>query len=60
MSLELAKTISDAAYRDAALAHIIELCITANDMEASRILVQGIQSEPIREELLLARPTLFR
>jgi hypothetical protein len=60
MSLELAKTISEASYRDAALRHIIELCMTANDMEASRILVQGIQSEPIREELFLAYPTLFR
>jgi hypothetical protein len=59
MSLELAKTISDAAYRDPALAHIIQLCMTANDMEASRILLQGIQSEPIREELFLAYPTLF-
>ena len=60
MSLELARTISDASYRDAALGHIIELCMTANDMEGSRILIQGIQSEPIREELLLAYPTLFR
>ena len=60
MSLELAKTISDASYRDAALRHIIELCVTASDMEASRILVQGIQSEPIREELLLTYPALFR
>ncbi len=59
MSLELAKTISDASYRDAALRHIIELCMTANDLEASKILVQGIQSEPIREELFLAYPTLF-
>jgi hypothetical protein len=60
MSLELAKTIADAAYRDVALVHIIELCITANDMEASRVLVPGIQSEPIREELLQAYPALFR
>ena len=54
MSLELAKTISDATCRDAALRYIVELCMTANDMEASKILLQGIQSEPIREELLLA------
>lgn len=60
MSLELAKTISGAAYRDAALRHIIELCMTANDLEASKILVQGIQSEPIREELFLAYPNLFQ
>ena len=52
MSLELARTISDASNRDAALRHIIQLCMTANDLEASKILVQGIQSEPIREELL--------
>ena len=60
MSLELAKTIYDVAYRDAALRHIIDLCMTANYTEASRILVPGIQSEPIREELLLAYPTLLR
>jgi hypothetical protein len=60
MSLELARTISEASYRDAALRHIIELCMIANDMETSRILAQGIQSEPIREELFLAYPALFR
>jgi hypothetical protein len=60
MSLELAKTISGALYRDAALRHIIELCMTANDTETSSILAQGIQSEPIREELFLAYPALFR
>ena len=59
MSLELARTISDASNRDAALRHIIQLCMTANDLEASKILVQGIQSEPIREELLVAYPTLL-
>ena len=47
-------------YRDAALRHIIELCMTANDTETSSILAQGIQSEPIREELFLAYPALFR
>jgi hypothetical protein len=59
ISLELAKTISDAAYRDVALVRIIELCMRANDLEASKILVQGIQSEPIRQELFLAYPNLF-
>jgi hypothetical protein len=59
MSLELAKTISDASCRDAALRHIIELCMAANDIEASSVLVQGIQSKPIREELLQAYPNLF-
>jgi hypothetical protein len=59
MSLELAKTISDASCRDAALRHVIELCMTSGDTESSRILVQGIQSEPIREELDLAYPGLL-
>jgi hypothetical protein len=60
MSLELAKSISDPAYRDVALVYIIELCVTADDMEVSRILLQGIQSEPIRQELVEAYPTLLR
>jgi hypothetical protein len=60
LSLELARTISQASYRDAALRCIIELCVTANDLETSRILLQGIQSEPIREELFLAYPAMFR
>lgn len=59
MSLELAKTISDVSYRDAALRHVIELCVAANDLEASRILLQGIQSEPTREELFETYPSLF-
>ena len=59
MSQERARTISDAAYRDAALWLVIEFCMTVNDMKASRILVQTFRSEPIREELLLACPTLF-
>ena len=59
MSLELARTISDASCRDEALRHIIELCVTANDMEPSRILVQAIQSRPVREQLLLTYPTLL-
>ena len=49
MSLELAKTISGASYRDAALRHIIELCTTANDLEASRVLVPAFsRTDPRR------------
>ncbi len=57
MSLELTKTISDASYRNGVLRHIIEFSMTANDLEASRVPVQGIHSEPVRQELLLAYPT---
>jgi hypothetical protein len=60
MSLELARTIAEVSYRDAALQHIIALCMAANDTEVSRILVQGIQSEPVRENLFRAYPILFR
>ena len=60
LSLELAKTISHDSYRDAALRHIVQLCMAANDLKASRILVSGIQSELIREQLFLAYPHLFR
>jgi hypothetical protein len=40
-----------------ALRHIIELSMTANDLEASKI--SGIQSEAIREQLFLAYPALL-
>ena len=59
LSLELARTISDAARRDAALQYIIELCMTANDLEAAGILVRGIQSAPMRDELVLRYPALL-
>jgi hypothetical protein len=59
MSLELAKTVSDACSRDAAIQHIIELCMTADDLETAGILVQGIQSAPIREKLFLRYPALL-
>jgi hypothetical protein len=52
MSLELAKTIVDSSCRDSALHQIIELCMEAKDIESARILVRGIQSSVIREQLL--------
>lgn len=60
MSLELAMTIADASCRDAGLRQIIELCMKANDTETLRILVHGIQSEAVREQLLMTYPALFR
>ncbi len=59
MSLELAKNITDVWYRDSALYHIVELCITANDIETARILVRGIQTGTIREQLLEEHPVIF-
>jgi hypothetical protein len=59
MSLELAKNITDASYRDAALQCIVELCMKANDIETARILVRGIQTGMIREKLLEEHPVAF-
>ena len=59
MSLELAKDITDVSYRDTALQHIVELCMKANDIETARILVRGIQTGMIREELLEEYPVIF-
>jgi len=59
MSLELAKNITDVSYRDSALHHIVELCLKANDIETARILVRGIQTGTIREQLLEEHPVIF-
>ena len=59
MSLELAKDITDVSYRDAALQHVVELCMKANDIETARILVRGIQTGMIREKLLEEYPVAF-
>ena len=59
MSLELAKDITDISYRDVALKHIVELCMKANDIETAMILVRGIQTSMIREQLLEEYPVAF-
>jgi hypothetical protein len=59
MSLQLAKEITDVSYRDAALEHIVELCMKANDLETARILIGGIQTGIIRERLSEEYPTSF-
>ena len=59
MSLQLAKTITDVSHRDAALEHIVELCMKANDLETAIILIRGIQTGLIRERLLEEYPVAF-
>jgi hypothetical protein len=59
MSLELARDIADVSCRDAALQHIVELCMRANDIETARILVRGIHTGMIREKLLEEYPVIF-
>jgi hypothetical protein len=59
ISLQLAREITDAACRDTALEHIVELCMKANDLETARILIGGIQTGMIRERLLEEYPMSF-
>jgi hypothetical protein len=59
MSLQLAKEITDVSCRDAALEHVVELCMKANDLETARILIGGIQTATIRERLQEEYPTSF-
>jgi hypothetical protein len=59
MSLQLAREIADVSYRDAALEHIVELCMKANDIETAIILIRGIQTEMIRDRLLEEYPVSF-
>jgi hypothetical protein len=59
ISLQLAKEMTDVSCRDAALEHIVELCMKANDLETARILIGGIQTGSIRERLLEEYPTSF-
>jgi hypothetical protein len=59
ISLQLAKEITDVSCRDAALEHIVELCMKANDLETARILIGGIQTGMIRERLLEEYPMSF-
>jgi hypothetical protein len=59
ISLQLAKEITDVSCRDAALEHIVELCMKANDLETARILIGGIQTEVIRKRLLEEYPVSF-
>jgi uncharacterized small protein (DUF1192 family) len=59
MALQLAKEIKDASCRDAALEHIVELCMKANDLETARILIGAIQTNSIRERLLEEYPMSF-
>jgi hypothetical protein len=59
LSLHLTKTIVETSLRDAALQQIIELCMTANDLDTPRILVRGIQSGEVREKLLEEYPVIF-
>ena len=57
-ALELAKHISDDLLRDAAVRQIVNLCMSANDVETAAVLIGAIQTEKIRAEMLNEHPSL--
>jgi hypothetical protein len=59
LSLELAKRLGDELNRDTALRLIVELCMKANDLAAANILIRGVQTGVIREQLLEEYPIAF-
>jgi hypothetical protein len=59
LSLELAKCLGDELHRDTALRLIVELCMKANDLAAANILIRGVQTGAIREQLLEEYPIAF-
>jgi hypothetical protein len=58
--MEIATKISDDLLRDAAVRHIVDLCLKANDMRTARPLFRAIQAASIREEVLKDYPALRR
>ena len=57
-ALELTKQISDDLLRDTAVRQVMNLCMRANDVETAAVLIEAIQTEKIREEVLNEHPSL--
>jgi hypothetical protein len=57
-ALELAKTITDQFFRDAAVHNVIDLCMAAGDRDAAKALFGSVRTDMIQEKILEAHPTL--
>ena len=57
-ALVLAKQIYDDLLRETAVRQIVNLCVSAGDVETATILIGAIQTEKIREEVLTEHPSL--
>jgi len=57
-ALELAKQMSDELLRDTAVRQIVNVCMSANDVETAAVLIEAVQSEKIRAEILNEHPSL--
>ena len=58
-AIKLAEALIDEFYRDAALHHIIDLCMTAKDADAIDLL-KKVRTEFIREKIIEAYPSTRR
>jgi hypothetical protein len=58
-AMQIAMKVSDDLLRDAALGHIIDLCMQANSRKTAQTLLRGIQSHAILEAVLSDHPVLL-
>lgn len=56
--MEIASKLSDDLMRDSAVRQIVGLCMKANSLKTTRILVRGIRAVSIREDVLNDHPIL--
>ncbi len=57
-ALELAKQMSDELLRDTAVRQIVNLCMKSNDVETAAVLIDAIQTDKVRQEMLNDHPSL--
>ncbi len=60
VAMEIAMKISDGLMRDDAVRHIVDLCMTANDLKTAQILFRAIHTSWIRETVLRDHSTLVQ
>lgn len=57
-AMEIAMKISDDLLRDAAVRHIVDLCLKAGDVRTAQPLFRAIQAASIRQDVLREHPAL--
>ncbi len=57
-AMEAAMKVSDELLRDAAVRHIVELCLKAGNLTTAKTLLRAIQSQSIRDDVLREYPQL--
>ena len=57
-AMEIALKISDDLLRDSSVRQIVNLCVTANDLNTAQILFRAIGAVSIREDVLNDHPVL--